>query len=89
MTETLDFNNLCLAVEHALANFTGSDEPVDGDIVDLVANRICEHWDNRYSSSFIDILESTSTYVQCDLSELELNDYAGELETQLEEYGLL
>jgi hypothetical protein len=88
-TETVNYTELCNAVEHALANFTGSDEPIDGDIVDLVAMRIHEHWDKRGSYSFDQILESTSTYVQCDLSHEELADYAGELEEQLEAYGLL
>jgi hypothetical protein len=85
---TLDYSTLFDAVEHALANFTGEDN-TDEDIVNLVAGRIHEHWDIRGSYSFDQILESTSTYVQCDLSEEELADYASELENQLEEYGLL
>ncbi len=87
-TATLNYTELCNAVEHALANYTGEDD-IDGDIVELVANRIHEHWDKRGSYTFDEILESTSTYVQCDLSEEELADYAGELEEQLEAYGLL
>ena len=86
--ETLNYTELCAAVECALANFTGEDD-IDADIVDLVAGRIHEHWDIRGSFSFDSIVESTSTYVQCDLSEEELADYLGEFEEQLVAYGLL
>jgi hypothetical protein len=74
------------AVEHALANFLCT-EDIDETMVELVADRIIEHWDRRDSDFFEDILASTSTYVLCDLDEVELNDYVGELDTQLDEYG--
>ena len=84
-TTPVDYVTLYRAVDHALANFLGTDD-VDEGIVELVAHRIAEHWDNRDSGYFEDILASTSTYVQCDLDELELADYVGELETQLDDY---
>ena len=77
------------ATEHALANFLGTDD-IDQDIINLVADcarsavAALPNW-----SYFTNLLEKSSTYVQCDLSELEMADYVGELETQLEEYGLL
>jgi hypothetical protein len=85
---TFDYSTLFDAVEHALANITGEDT-VDEDIVNLVAGRIHEHWNKRGSYSFDQIIESTSTYVACDLSEEELAAYLGEIENQLEDYGLL
>jgi hypothetical protein len=77
------------ATEHALANFLGTDD-IDQDIINLVADCCVQavealpNW-----SYFNDLLEKSSTYVQTDLNELEMQDYVGELETQLEEYGLL
>jgi hypothetical protein len=77
------------ATEHALANFLGTDD-IDQNIINLVADCCVQaiealpNW-----SYFNDLLEKSSTYVQTDLNELELADYVGELETQLEDYGLL
>ena len=77
------------AAEHSLANFLGTDD-IDQDMINLVADCCAQavaalpNWDY-----FNNLLEKSSTYVQCDLSELEMADYVGELETQLEEYGLL
>jgi hypothetical protein len=77
------------ATEHALANFLGTDD-IDQDTINLVANccvqaiEVLPNW-----SYFNGLLEKSSTYVQTDLNELELADYVGELETQLEDYGLL
>jgi hypothetical protein len=77
------------AAEAALANFLGTDD-IDQDTINLVANccvqaiAVLPDW-----SYFTNLLEKSSTYVQCDLSELEMADYVGELETQLEDYGLL
>jgi hypothetical protein len=88
-TTTVDYTELCNAVEHAIANFTCSDDPIDGDVVDLVAQRIYEHWDCRGSYTFDTFVESTSTYVQCDLSEEELETYTDEILSQLEAYELL
>jgi hypothetical protein len=77
------------ATEHALANFLGTDD-LDQDMINLVADCCVQaiaalpDW-----SYFANLLEKSSTYVQCDLSELEMADYVGELEEQLEDYGLL
>jgi hypothetical protein len=77
------------ATEHALANFLGTDD-IDQTIINLVADCCVQaiealpNW-----SYFNDLLEKSSTYVQCDLNELEMADYVGELEVQLEDYGLL
>ena len=77
------------AAEHSLANFLGTDD-IDQDVINLVANCCVQavealpNW-----SYFNNLLEKSSTYVQCDLNELEMADYVGELEVQLEEYGLL
>jgi hypothetical protein len=77
------------ATEHALANFLGTDD-IDQNIINLVADCCVQaiaalpNW-----SYFNNLLEKSSTYVQCDLTELEMADYVGELEVQLEEYGLL
>lgn len=82
-----DFDLLYQAVEHALANFTGEDD-IDETIIELVAHRIDEHLE-RTGDVSDDVLASTSTYVQTDLDEETLNDYVGELEEQLEAYGIL
>jgi len=77
------------AAEHSLANFLGTDD-IDQDMINLVADCCVQavaalpNWDY-----FNNLLEKSSTYVQCDLSELEMADYVGELEEQLEDYGLL
>jgi hypothetical protein len=86
-TVTEDFDLLYQAVEHALANFTGEDD-IDETIIELVAHRIDEHLE-RTGDVSDDVLASTSTYVQTDLDEETLNDYVGELEEQLEAYGIL
>jgi hypothetical protein len=87
------FGLICAATEHALANFYGSDD-FDQDIVELVAMRIDEHvskmGDNPVLNGYFDdILASTSTFVQADMSEDELNSYVTELVDQLEEYGVV
>jgi hypothetical protein len=77
------------AAEHALANFLGSDD-LNQDMIELVGDCMYEacqaipNW--RY---FNDILEKASTYVRADMNDLELQDFVGELEEQLEAYGLL
>ena len=77
------------AAEDALANYLGTDELTDA-TVELVADcmrqavSVLPNW-----SYFTNLLEKSSTYVQADLDELEMADYVGELETQMEEYGLL
>lgn len=77
------------AAEAALANYFGIDD-INEDTVNLVANccvqAVAALPDWSYYQS---LLEKSSTYVQTDLDELELTDYVGELETQLEEFGLV
>ena len=75
------------ATEHALANFLGTDD-IDQDTINLVANCCVQAIEALPNWSYFNgLLEKSSTYVQCDLENL--GDYVGELETQLEDYGLL
>jgi hypothetical protein len=81
------------AVETAIANFLGNDD-FDERVTEVVATRVAQALDLVAEYGFIGarfdtILESTSTYVLTDLSKDELADWVGELETQLEEFGLL
>jgi hypothetical protein len=77
------------AAEHALANFLGTDD-LDQDMIELVGD--CAHeavqqlpnWEH-----FSNLLEKASTYVRTDMNELELQDFVGELEEQLEAYELM
>jgi len=78
-----------VAVENALANYFGVDE-INEETVELVADCCIQavaalpNW-----SYYQSLLEKASTYCQTDLDELELTDFVSELETQLEEYGLV
>jgi hypothetical protein len=75
------------ATETALANFLGTDD-IDQDTINLVANCCVQAIEALPNWSYFNgLLEKSSTYVQCDLENL--GDYVYELETQLEEYGLL
>ena len=81
------------AVEAAIANFLGNDD-FNETITELVATRVAKALALVAEDGFIDerfdtLLESASTYVLTDLSKDELADWVGELETQLEEFGLL
>ena len=77
------------AAENALANYLGTDD-LEEDTVELVADcmrqavAVLPNW-----NYFTNLLEKSSTYVQCDLDEEELADYVGELESQMEDYGVL
>jgi hypothetical protein len=77
------------AAEHALANYLGTDD-LDEAIIELVADcarqAVAALPDWTY---FQNLLEKASTYVQVDMGELEMQDFTGELEEQLEDYGLL
>jgi hypothetical protein len=79
------------AVESALANYIGEDPTADQ--VELVADRVMSGIkalrDDSDWSAFETMVESSSTYVQTDLDELGLADYVGEIEAQLEEFGIL
>jgi hypothetical protein len=86
-----NYSTYYAAAELALANFLDADvDDVDQDMINLVANccvqaiEVLPNW-----SYFNDLLEKSSTYVQCDLNEVEMSEYVGELELQLEESGLL
>jgi len=77
------------AAEHALANFLGTDD-IDQDVIELVGDCAYQavaalpNWEH-----FLNTLEKASTYVRADMDELELQDFVGELEDQLEAYELL
>jgi hypothetical protein len=77
------------AAEHALANFLGTDD-LDQDMIEVVGDCAYEavqklpNWEY-----FSDLLEKASTYVRTDMNDLELQDFVGELEEQLEAYELL
>jgi hypothetical protein len=77
------------AAEHALANFLGTDD-LDQDMIEVVGDCAYEavqklpNWEY-----FSDLLEKASTYVRTDMNELELQDFVGELEEQLEAYELM
>ena len=81
----VNYETLTEAVEHALANFLGTDN-LDETVIELVSQRVAEHIDSPNLESFI---ESSSSYVQVDMDELTLNDYVGEMITQLEDYGVI
>jgi hypothetical protein len=86
-TEWATYTQAC---EHAIANFTGDDE-IDPDVIELVADlamqAIKEAEEGHYAHALM-LAEKASTFVQVDLDELEMTDWIGELDTQLEEYGL-
>ena len=77
------------AAEAALANWLGIDD-INEETVELVADcchqavAVLPNW-RHYQSQ----LEKASHYVQTDMDEMELNDFVVELETQLEEFGLV
>jgi hypothetical protein len=77
------------AAEHALANYLGTDD-LDQDMIELVGDcarqavAALPNW-----TYFQNLLEKASTYVQVDLDEGEMQEFTGELEEQLEAYGLL
>ena len=79
------------AIEHALANWLGED-PTD-DQVELVTDRVLtglQKFNAGGGWGALDTyLESSSTYVQTDLDDDGLVDYASELSTQLEDYGII
>ena len=85
-TETPDYLELCAAVEHGLANFLNTEEEIDTDVIDLVTNRLIEHWDCRGTCMFEQFVESTSTYVQTDFSEDELETYVECILDQIDIY---
>lgn len=85
-----DWDTYLKATEKAIANFTGDDD-VDPVVVELVADlgrqavEQAEAGNYRYA---IDLAEKASTFVQVDLTDLEMQDWVGELDAQYEEHGL-
>lgn len=83
------FEHYLQASEHALANFLGTDE-LDKTMIELVADccreavAVLPNW-----THFWNLLEKASTYVLVDMDEGELNDFTGELEEQLGDYGVI
>lgn len=77
------------AAEHALANYLGENN-FDQDLVELVGDcmrsavTVLPNW-----TYFHNLLEKASTYVEVDMDEDTMQDFTGELEQQLEDYGLL
>jgi len=84
-----NYNDYYNAAEAALANYLGTDD-INQDMINLVANccvdAVAALPDESYFES---LLEKSSSYVQTDLNELEMQSYVDELETQLVTYGLL
>jgi hypothetical protein len=84
------FDTYLQAAEHAIANFTGEDD-INTDVIELVAEMAKQAIEQANIGNFIyarALIEGASTYVQADLDELELNDWVGEMDNQLEEYGI-
>ena len=89
LTNMSDYTKYYYAAEDALANFLGTDD-IDQDTINLVANCCVEAIAALPNETYyVALLEKSSSYVQCDLDELELANYVGELETQLVTYDLL
>ena len=87
---TTDYQTYLDACEHAIANFTGSDD-IDPDTVELVAELAVQAMRAALQNQFTyaeSLIEKASTYVQVDLDEEELVDWVGEVDTQLNEYGI-
>lgn len=77
------------ATSDALANYLGTDD-LNEATIELVADccrqavAALPNW-----TYFQDLLEKASTYVQVDMDELEMQDFTGELESQLEDYNII
>ena len=81
-----DFYN---AAEHALANYFGIDE-FNQELIELVGDCMFEAVQQLPNWAYYNnLLQKASTYLQTDMNDLELNDFVGELEEQLEAYGLV
>ena len=84
-----NYNYYFDAAQEALANYLGTDD-LDQDMINLVANCCVDAIAALPNELYFEaLLEKSSTYVQCDLNESEMQDYVDELETQLVTYGLL
>jgi hypothetical protein len=90
---TPDLSNLREAVDEAIANFVGHDE-YDEETVDVVQDQIYfnvkQYLDEKISyGDLLLFIEATTTYVQADLSEDELDQYVAGMVDSLEEWGVL
>jgi hypothetical protein len=90
---TLGLSNLRKAVDEAIANFVGHDE-YDEETVDVVHDQIHfkvkQYLDEKISyGDLLLFIEATTTYVQVDLSEDELDQYVAGMVDSLEEWGVL
>jgi hypothetical protein len=89
MEKDTSYITYCAAAEDALANYLGTDD-LDQDIIELVADccrsavSVLPNW-----TYFTNLLEKASTYVEVDMDEDTMQDFTGELEAQLENWGLL
>ena len=84
-----NYNDYYDAAQDALANYLGTDD-LDQDMINLVANCCVDAVAALPNESYFEsLLEKSSTYVQTDLNESEMQNYVDELETQLVTYGLL
>jgi hypothetical protein len=90
---TPGLSNLREAVDEAIANFVGNDE-YDEETVDVVHDQIHfnvkQYLDEKISyGDLLLFIEATTTYVQADLSEDELDQYVAGMVDSLEEWGVL
>ncbi len=85
----IDYDTLLEAVEHALANFLGTDD-LDQNVIELVSGCTYQALNALPDWTYFgNLLEKASTYVRVDMDELEMQDFVGEIEEQLEDYGIL
>ena len=89
MEKDTSYITYCAAAEDALANYY-QDDDINQNIIELVADCMRQavaslpNW-----TYFHNLLEKASTYVEVDMDEDTMQDFTGELETQLENWGLL
>jgi len=84
-----NYNDYYDAAQEALANYLGTDD-LDQDMINLVANCCVDAIAALPNEAYFEcLLEKSSSYVQADLNESEMQNYVDELETQLVTYGLL
>ena len=89
MEKDTSYITYCAAAEDALANYY-QDDDINQDIIELVADCMRQaiaalpDWDY-----FQNLLEKASTYVEVDMDEGTMQDFTGELESQMVTRGLL
>lgn len=85
-----DWDTYLKATEKAIANFTGDDD-VDPVVVELVADLGRQAVEQAEAGNFryaVQLAEKASTFVQVDLTDLEMQDWVGELNQQFEDYSI-